>query len=92
MSMQEKNQLGNQIRQLNPEQLKGIIKILSDSLPVDQNNKYFEFDIEMLNTKKLRELERYVKNCLKNNVVKKKPNNEETDNINKLKVVTINIE
>jgi hypothetical protein len=86
MSIQEKNQLGNQIRQLNPEQLKGIIKILSDSLPVDQNNKYFEFDIEMLNTKKLRELERYVKNCLRNNTIKKKPNNEESDNINKLKV------
>lgn len=86
MSMLEKNQLGNQIRQLNPEQLKGIIKILSDSLPVDQNNKYFEFDIETLNSKKLRELERYVKNCLRNNNGKKKPYIDEADNINKLKV------
>lgn len=66
MTMTEKNQLGTNIRMLNPEQLKGIIKLLSDSLNVDQHSKYFEFDIEALSNKKLRDLEKYVKNCLKN--------------------------
>ena len=61
MSITEKNQLGTNIRMLNPEQLKGIIKLLSDSLNVDQNSKYFEFDIESLSNKKLRDLEKYVK-------------------------------
>ena len=66
MTTSEKNQLANKIKMLNHDQLKGIIKIVSDSLTlVDPNSKYFEFDIETLQTKKLRELEKYVKNCLK---------------------------
>ena len=66
MTISEKNSLGNSIRSLNPEQLKGIVSILSDSMVIDQKSKFFEFDIETLNTRKLRELEKYVKNCLKN--------------------------
>lgn len=66
MTTSEKTQLGNKIKMLNHDQLKGIIKIVSDSLTlVDQNSKYFEFDIETLPSKKLRELEKYVKNCIK---------------------------
>ena len=51
MSVEEKNQLGNDIRSLNKEQLKGIIRILreSDSYP---KTKYFEFDIDQLSNKK----------------------------------------
>ena len=64
MSMTEKNALGSNIRSLNPDQLRGIIAILSDSNSVEQNLRYFEFDIENLPTKKLRELEKYVKNAL----------------------------
>ena len=98
MSITEKNQLGTNIRMLNPEQLKGIIKLLSDSLNVDQNSKYFEFDIESLSNKKLRDLEKYVKQCLKNKSTNTKPipnNNyqrtsskkiEENDKIAQLKV------
>lgn len=41
------------------------MNILSDSLVVDPQSKYFEFDIETLGTRKLRELEQYVKKCLK---------------------------
>ena len=66
MNISEKNSLGNSIRSLNPEQLKGIVTILSDSMVIDQKSKFFEFDIETLNTRKLRELEKYVKGCLKN--------------------------
>ena len=66
MTVEEKNQLGNNIRSLNKEQLKGIIKILSENNPIPQS-KYFEFDIDKLSTKKLRELEKYVKDCLASN-------------------------
>ena len=51
---------------MNPEQLKGIVTILSDSMSIEPKSKFFEFDIETLNTRKLRELEKYVKGCLKN--------------------------
>ena len=63
MTVEEKNQLGNNIRTLNKEQLKGIIKILNENNSVPKS-KYFEFDIDKLPNKKLRELERYVKECL----------------------------
>jgi hypothetical protein len=65
MSINEKNLLGNSIRSLTPDQLKGIVNILSDSLVIDPQSKYFEFDIETLSTRKLRELELYVRKCLK---------------------------
>ena len=63
MTVEEKNQLGNNIRTLNKDQLKGIIKILNENNSVPKS-KYFEFDIDKLPNKKLRELERYVKECL----------------------------
>ena len=63
MTVEEKNQLGNNIRTLNKDQLKGIIKILNENNSVPKS-KYFEFDIDKLPNKKLRELERYVKDCL----------------------------
>lgn len=65
MTLEEKTNLGNSIRSLNKEQLKGIIKILANNNI--KNNKYFEFDIDTLSTKKLRELEKYVKSCLSSN-------------------------
>ena len=76
MTVEEKNQLGNNIRSLNKEQLKGIIKILSENVP-NQKSKYFEFDIDQLSTKKLRELEKYVKECLSS-----KNNKNTSSNIN----------
>ena len=63
MTVEEKNKLGNNIRSLNKEQLRGIIKILSDNNSVPRT-KYFEFDIDKLSVKKLRELDKYVKECL----------------------------
>jgi len=65
MTITEKNILGNKIRMLNQEQMKGIINILSDQCSVDNDSKFFEFDINTLATKKLRDLEKYVKKCLK---------------------------
>lgn len=71
MSIQEKNNLGENIRKLNPDQLRGIIAILSDPNNVETNLKYFEFDIEALPIQKLRELEKYVKLCLHDSKSKK---------------------
>ena len=96
MTLDEKNALGNAIRGLNKDQLKGIIKLLTNS-SYDQKqsgqNKYFEFDIDKLPIKKLRELEQYVKDCSKqtNNNIKKNDNNKNNNlsnnhnNIQKLK-------
>ena len=67
MTITEKNILGNKIRMLSQEQMKGIINILSDQCSIDNNSKFFEFDIDTLSTKKLRDLEKYVKKCLKGN-------------------------
>ena len=79
MTVDEKNQLGNNIRSLNKDQLKGIINILSENNPVPKS-KYFEFDIDKLSTKKLRELEKYVKECLTSN--NNTSNNTHNQNMN----------
>ena len=65
MTIVEKNLLGNSIMQLSHEQMKGILNILSDQYTMDKNSKFFEFDIDKLSTRKLRELEKYVKKCSK---------------------------
>lgn len=67
MTITEKNILGNKIKMLNQDQMKGILHILSDQCSIDNNSKFFEFDIDTLSTKKLRDLEKYVKKCLKEN-------------------------
>ncbi len=88
MSIKEKNNLGNAIRNLNKEQLKGIIKLLSDS-KINQHQtgqtKYFEFDIDKLPSKKLRELEKYVKECEKETKNNINNNKEQNEQIRKLK-------
>lgn len=80
MTPEEKNLLGINIRALNKDQLRGIIQILSDKNSVPKE-KYFEFDIDKLPTKKLRELEIYVKGCLSANN-KNKNNNTNNNKIN----------
>ena len=79
MTVYEKNQLGNNIRNLNKEQLRGIIRILNENNLIPKT-KYFEFDIDKLPTKKLRELENYVTDCLYSN---NKMNKKNSSNINK---------
>ena len=87
MTVEEKNQLGNYIRSLNKEQLKGIIRILNDSDSYPKT-KYFEFDIDKLPTKKLRDLEKYVKECI--NINNKNSKNQNTGNKNQTKENTVN--
>jgi hypothetical protein len=65
MSGSEKNLLRSKIMKLTNDQLRGIIKIVSGATTIEQNSKYVEFELDKLPHKKLRELEKYVKNCIK---------------------------
>jgi hypothetical protein len=84
MTITEKNVLGSKIRMLSQDQMKGIINILSDQYCIENNSKFFEFDIDALSNKKLRELEKYVKKCLKTpvNLVSKPSNQNQRKNDN----------
>jgi len=64
MSLQEKKVLGQNIRSLEPQHLRGLISIIKDSLPKDIQGTELEFDIDTLSPKVCRELERYVRTCL----------------------------
>jgi hypothetical protein len=61
MSLQEKRQLGQSIRQLPPECLRGDWEIVSEGMPLNQQKEELTFDIDKLQNRKARELERYVK-------------------------------
>eukprot|EP01017_Pseudomicrothorax_dubius_P041090 TRINITY_DN6542_c0_g1_i4.p1 TRINITY_DN6542_c0_g1~~TRINITY_DN6542_c0_g1_i4.p1 ORF type:complete len:276 (+),score=72.36 TRINITY_DN6542_c0_g1_i4:614-1441(+) len=65
MKPAEKRALGQSIRQLPPEYLRGVWEIVSEEMSLAAHNKEeIEFDIDTLPTHKVRELERYVKNKL----------------------------
>lgn len=63
MTLQEKKALGQEIRALQPQYLRGLIAILRDSLPSAIQGEELEFDLDALPVKTCRELERYVKQC-----------------------------
>lgn len=65
MSLNEKKNLGQNIRKLPPEYLRGVWEIVCDGTNLAQDKEELEFDIETLNVRKVRELERYVKSKLK---------------------------
>ena len=75
ISKKYKLDLVNNIKSLNSEQIKGIIHIIRDSLNFDE--KSLEFDVNKLPQDKLKELDRYVKKCLKS-----KQNFKEINNYN----------
>ena len=79
-SMDEINHLGQLIRTLNKQQLKGIIPILSDKNE-GSNNKMFEFNLEQLSFDKFKKLEDYVFSCINKN--KNTNNNKNVNNNNK---------
>ena len=66
MSFNEKTIIKNNIKLLTIEQKKGIANILRDTIDT-ANKKVLEFDIDKLNNKKLKQLDEYVKNCLREN-------------------------
>lgn len=65
MTLNEKKALGQNIRKLPPEYLRGVWEIVCDGTELAQEKDELEFDIETLPVRKVRELERYVKNKLK---------------------------
>ena len=65
MTINEKRILGQNIRSLPPECLRGVWEIVSKGMPMNEQNKEeLEFDIDTLPTKVARELEKYVKEKL----------------------------
>ncbi len=87
MTDSEKATLRNNIALLRGEQMKGIVNIVADTMDL-ANKKYLELDIDTLSNKKLRELDHYVKNCLrrdKRHQAKAAPHHNEISAIQKLK-------
>ena len=88
MSASEKATLRNNISLLEAEQARGIVRIVADTMNL-KNKKYLEFDIDTLSNKKLRELDHYVKNCIRKRTQNKLNNNpikkKEINDIEKLK-------
>ena len=82
MTANEKATLRNNIGLLKAEQVRGIVRIVADTMNL-KNKKYLEFDIDTLSTKKLRELDHYVKNCLRKN---KKHQTKENNPIQKKEI------
>ncbi len=75
------NRLAKLIKELDKQQLKGIIPILSDKNEL-KNSKTFEFDLDQLPKEKFKKLEEYVFNCINKNK-KNHINNINTYNTNK---------
>ena len=65
MTQKDKMSLANFIRCLPEDQLKGIINLLDKESEVEKKKGFYELDIEKLSDHKLRELEKYVKSCMK---------------------------
>lgn len=59
MTLQEKKNLGQNIRNLPAQYLRGVWEIVNDGI-LNQHKEELEFDIDTLPVKKCRELERYV--------------------------------
>ena len=70
MTFEEKNELGKNIRNLSKEDLKGVVKIMRETSTIDNQQKYFEFDLDKIHPRKLRELEKFVNNCILNQKLK----------------------
>ncbi len=62
MSLQEKRKLGQDIRSLPPDYLRGVWEIVSDGN--GSQKEELQFDIDLLSVRKCRELEQYVKKSL----------------------------
>ena len=65
MTQSEKAALRSNINMLNKDQMRGLVKILADTIDMTKNKQYLEFDIDTLGNRKLRDIDHYVKNCLR---------------------------
>lgn len=63
LSVRQKRTLGQNIKKLSSDALKGIIKIVYDSKDTKDNREEYVIDLDNMATKKLRQLQTYVKSC-----------------------------
>ena len=61
----DKKKLSDNIRGLPEEQLKGILNLIDKKNEAVEKEGFFELDVEKLSEERLRELEKYVRSCLK---------------------------
>lgn len=80
MTLQEKKLLGQNIRALQPQYLRGLLTIIKDSLPANIQGTELEFDIDTLSPKVCRDLEKYVKQCLSSASNPPKPHSKKKPN------------
>lgn len=83
MSLQEKKQLCNSIKKLEPKYLRGVLDIVQECM--DIQGEELEFDIDKLPSKVCKELEKYVKNCLQSASRTHKKNKPQQINLNGIK-------
>lgn len=72
MTFEEKRQLSDDVNQLTPDKLFKVVEIIHDSIPnLNENgdSDVIELDVETLDVRTLRKLQRYVRECCK----KRKP-------------------
>ena len=65
VSVIDKKKLSDNIRCLPEEQLKGILNLVDKRTEAIEKEGFFELDIDKLSQERLRELEKYVRSCLK---------------------------
>ena len=61
----DKKKLSDNIRGLPEEQLKGILNLVNKRTELTEKDGFFELDVNKLSEERLRELEKYVRSCLK---------------------------
>ena len=61
----DKKKLSDNIRGLPEEQLKGILNLIDKRTEITDKEGFFELDVDKLSEVRLRELEKYVRSCLK---------------------------
>ena len=72
MTSKEKSALKDSIPELTFSQQSGILQIVQDSCNNKSQGEVYEFELDMLSVRKCRELEKYVSECIKENIKKKK--------------------
>ena len=65
MNIKEKSTLANHIRNLPNDQLKGLLNLLDKNKEMHKKKEYYEVDLDKLTVERLREVEKYVKSCMK---------------------------
>mmetsp|Transcript_13350 Transcript_13350/g.19489 ORF Transcript_13350/g.19489 Transcript_13350/m.19489 type:complete len:416 (+) Transcript_13350:19-1266(+) len=86
MTIQEKKQLCQNIKKLEPRFLRGVLDIVQESM--DVQGEELEFDVDKLPAKTCRELEKYVKQCLQTASRSKKKKPQTAINIEGIKAAT----